>query len=249
MSLVFSNSETKAGIVELIDATLKTNSVTYPIAEKVRDVNLALDRALTLIFQAAGTWQFDDSNHADLPIITTTLVSGQRDYSFDTDGSGNVILDIFKVLFADPQGTFHELKLRDQQSQRAEGFTDGLNQGGTPRRYDMTGNTIFLDPIPNYDAAGGLKVYINRESSYFEVTDTDKKPGIAGPFHEYLALYAALKYATRNAMPVAGGTMRGGFKTGLLADVYEMEQQMITYYGSRERDGRKVLKAALINFR
>lgn len=33
---------------------------------------------------ADGTWAFDDSNHEDLPIITTDLKTGQRDYSFLT---------------------------------------------------------------------------------------------------------------------------------------------------------------------
>lgn len=237
MSLVFSSPSTNGGIVELIDETVKTNSSTYPIASKVRDVNLALDRAYALIFSAGGTWQFDDSNFSDYPIITTNLVSGQRDYSFLTDGSGNLILDIYKVLVADSSGLFNEITPYDAQSENTTTtFTDGRNTTGIPNRYDKTANGIFLDLIPNYNATNGLKVYINREGSYFTTADTTKKPGFAGLFHEYLAIHAAQRYAQRNQLEVAGGVLRNGSRTGLYGQVYDMEQAIMEYYGNRERD-------------
>jgi hypothetical protein len=271
MSLVFSDAANNAGIVELIDETLKTDAVSYPIAAKVRDINLALDRALQIIFQSAGTWNFDDSNHTTHPIISTDLIAGQRDYSFVTDQEGSLILDFYKVFAADQNGHFYELKLRDVQSESAndsysgnsipviaddiQGFTSGVNTPGSPSQYDMTGNSIFIDPVSSYnmrlvqEGVAGLKAYINRESTYFNVGDTSKKPGIAGIFHEYLALRPAWKYAQRNNNPVAGGTLRGGYKTGLYADVFQMEADMAAYYAQRERDGHAGLKMKPINFR
>lgn len=237
MSLVFSSPSTSGGIVELIDEMVKTNSSTYPIASKVRDVNLALDRVLSIIFNAGGTWQFDDSNLTDYPIITANLVSGQRDYSFVTDGAGNLILDVYKVLVADQNGSFAEIAPYNVQSQdTVTTFTDGKNTGGVPTRYDKTANGIFLDLVPNYSFAGGLKVYINREGSYFNASDTVKKPGFAGLFHEYLALNPAQKFAARNSLAVAGGVLRNGSITGLLRDVGDMERAIAQYYGNRERD-------------
>lgn len=228
MSLVFSNSTTKAGIVELIDDNCKTNSTTYPIANKTRDINLALDKVFSLIFDSAGTWQFDDSNQTDYPIISTNLVSGQRDYSFTSDANGNLILDIYKVFIASSSGVFTEIKPYDVQSESSiTGYTDGQNTGGTPSTYDKTANGIFLDPIPNYNYTNGLKVYINREASYFTTSDTTKKPGFAGIFHEYLALEPSLKYAKRNSLEVA---------KSLEIDVFKMEQAIQDYYSSRERD-------------
>lgn len=228
MSLAFSNSANSSGIVELVDDIVKSNSTTYPIASKTRDINLGMDKVLSLIFDAVGTWQFDDTNQTDYPIISTNLVSGQRDYSFTSDANGNLILDIYKVLISDSTGHFTEIKPYDVQSESSiTSYTDGQNTGGTPTSYDKTGNGIFLDPIPNYNYTNGLKIYINREPSYFTTSDTTKKPGFAGIFHKYLALYASREYAMRNQLDV--------LKT-LELDIFKMEQSIKDYYGSRERD-------------
>lgn len=237
MSLVFSNAAAKSGIVELIDETLGTNSTTYPLAAKVRDINLSLDKIYSIIFAAGGTWNFDDSNQTDYPIIRTNLVAGQRDYSFVTDASGNLILDIYKVLVADSAGVYRTIQPYNVQSQDTRAsFTNGANTGGIPTNYDKTANGIFLDFVPNYNYTNGLMVYINREGSYFTVADTTKKPGFAGLFHEYLALNTSYKYAARKGLQIAGGRIRGGVRTGLLGDVYDMEQAIGDYYGTRERD-------------
>ncbi len=239
MSLQFSDTSTKRGIIELIDDLCGTNSVSYPTANKTRDVNLAVDKVLSQIFEVGGTWQFDDSNHTDYPIITTSLVSGQRDYSFTTDGSSNLILDIYKVVVADSAGVFHEIFPDDQQTKFSNpAFYDGLNTGGQPTTYDKTANGIFLNPIPNYAQAGGLKVYINRESSYFVAADTTKKAGFAGLFHEYLALRPAYNFCFRKGLPQANN---------LKQEMLELEEGIKNYYKAREKDAPKVVTARANN--
>ena len=235
MSLTFTQ------ILDTIDDNCKSNSTSYTTADKTRDINLALDRALALIFQVGGTWQFDDSNHTDYPIITTNLVSGQRDYSFTTDQQSNLILDIYKVLISDSAGVYHEIRPTDVQSDPGnQAFYDGLNAQGQPYRYDKTANGIFLDSIPNYNSTNGLKIYINREGSYFATTDTTKKPGIAGLFHEYLALRPSYQYAYRNSLKNLNV---------LKSEMLEMEAEMQNYYKSREKDVQKKLRPAYRNSR
>lgn len=219
----------------MIDANVGSNSVSYTIEEKTRDINLALDKAFALIFQVGGTWQFDDSNQTDYPIITTNLVSGQRDYSFTSDGSSNLILEIYRVLVADQNGLFRDVYPVDvEQSAAPVSYTDGQNVGGLPNTYDKLANGIFLDPIPNYNRTGGLKVYVSREGSYFVKTDTTKKSGIAGLFHEYLALRPSWQYAARKGMANKGD---------LQAQVIQMEADMMDYYKSREKDTQKAFSA------
>lgn len=163
--------------------------------------NRAFDDFISIGFQSSGTWQFDDTNHTDYPIITANLVSGRRDYAFTTDGSGNLILDIYKVLVADSSGVFHEVTPVDAQTSKdTEGFWDGRDNTGVPQKYDKTANGFFLDPIPNYNATNGLKVYINREPSYFRYDDTTKKPGVPGHLHSYFFLKPALDYTRRNGL-------------------------------------------------
>lgn len=232
----------------MIDKGLNTNAVSYPLADKVVDINLGLDRIFALIFMAGGKWRFDDSNHAKYPVITTNLTSGQRDYSFTTDEQGNVILDIYKIAIAQPNGTFIDIYPdnaasipNNPNSDPVSSFYDGLNTVGTPQRYDKMANGILLDPIPNYTVANGLLIYINREASYFTVSDTTKSPGFSGLFHKYLVLFAKYEYASRKGLSIAGGVLKGGIRTGLNAEIFNMEQDILVHYGNRERDTKRKL--------
>lgn len=204
------------------------------LAEFTSDVNLALDKVIALILQANGTWQFDDSNQTDYPIITTNIVSGQRDYSFVIDGAGNLILDVYRVLVADQNGVYHDVDPQDVSSGQATvGFTDGMNITGIPNSYDKNATGIFLDPIPNYNRSAGLKVYINREGSYFTVSDTTKKPGFAGLFHEYLALRPSYQYAYRKGLSNLNS---------LEKEMLKMEDDLQNYYKAREKDVQKIIR-------
>ena len=85
-------------IFTLIDTEAGTNTTSYPLADKVLDINVALDDAIDIAIRSCGIGQYDDTNNTDYPIITTDLNSGQRDYSYTADGSGNLILDIYLSL-------------------------------------------------------------------------------------------------------------------------------------------------------
>lgn len=230
-----------------IHRTCKTTTTSYPTADLTADVNLGLDKAWAIIFGANGTWQWDDTNHtSDYPIITTDLVSGQRDYAFLTDNNGNLVLDIYKVMVKQPGGLYKEIRPVDAQSD-LEGtpFYDGVDVAGVPDIYDKTANGIFLDPIPNSsvyttaaDLEDGLKVYINREGSFFTTADTTKKPGFAALFHEYPVLFASYKYACRNQLKN---------KNDLYNDMINMEAAIRKYYARRERDVQVRITACPVN--
>lgn len=185
-------------IIAGIDIEAKSNSTSYPLADKVYDINLALDEAISEAIKAAGIGQMDDTNHTNFPFITTNLVSGQRDYSFLTDGSGNLILDLFSVLRMSPQGVYEKIPQVDLQSQDRPSFYDGQNQTGTPSTYDRTGNTIIFDVIPDYSQDDGVQMFIDREGSHFTISDTSKMPGLDGRVHEFLVVQPAWKHASRN---------------------------------------------------
>jgi len=250
MSIVFSNVTTKSGIIQKIerhcgfnDGDISGNATR--LAQFTGEVNSTHDYILAMIFEVGGEWQFDDTNHTDYPIITTNLVAGQRDYSFTTDGSGNLVLDIYKVMVADSNGLFREMLPVNQQNNSLTGsapanYSDGLNTQGIPNSYDKTGNGIFLDPIPNYARTGGLKVFINREGSYFTVADTSKKPGIAGLFHDYYALRPSYMYCLDNQIKIKGD---------LKNEMLEMEEAIKNYYKAREKDNPKRLTVLTNNSR
>jgi len=238
MSLVFSNTTTKNGIIQRIERTCGFNDGDISgnatlLAQFTGDVNTALDEVYSTIFSVGGTWQFDDSNHTDYPIITTDIFANQRDYSFTADENGNLILDIYKIMVADSSGNFSQMYPSDVSTGRsATNYWDGLNTTGLPNSYDKLANAIFLDPIPNYSYTDGLKVYINREGSYFSINDTSKKPGFTGLYHEYLVLHPSYSYALRNGMNIA---------QGLRVALLEIENAIKDNYKSRSKDERKML--------
>ena len=172
--------------------------------------------------------------------MTTNLVLGQRDYTFTTDEQGNLILDIYKIMVKTESGTYQEIYPIDQQTDVAtDSLWDGQNNNGVPYRYDKTANGIFLDAIPSYNSTNGLKIFINREGSYFTTSDTTKKPGFAGIFHEYIALYPSYLYAMRNALPN---------KNDLKRDIEEMETKIQQHYRDRSKDETLSISGEQVEF-
>ncbi len=247
MSLPFSNTTNNSGLIQLLEENLgyeygdiSGNAVL--LKKFTAALNRALDRAVSLIIQSCGEWDWDDSNQTDWPIITTGLVSGKRDYPFTTDEVGNLILEVKRVLVADRTGVFKEIYPVDQSVPTAgKGsaidtgtFLDGRNQAGIPQRYDKTGNGIFLDPVPDYAITPGLKMVVDREASYFTTSDTSKKPGFAGLYHEYLATWVTWVELKRRRDPSANEWKK---------DVLSAERDLKDYYATRDRDVQRRMTA------
>jgi len=250
MSLVFSaTSSPYNGIIQGIETTLygadgltRISGNATQLGLWTTRVNRSMDRAFAIIFASDGRWQFDDTNHTDYPIITTDLVANQRDYTFTSDENGNLILEIDKVLIADANnGPYREMTPKDaQKDSDTAGFWDGNDTTGGPTSYDKTANAVFLDPVPSGDVTNGLKVYISREGSYFTTSDTTKKPGFAGLFHDYLVLRPAFEFALENGHSNA---------SGLQVLVNEKEAHMREFYARRNQDEAKRLTVGYQNNR
>lgn len=248
MSLAFSNTSTKKGIIQEIESEcgLEDGFITgnTTLFQKVTtSINLALDDYLSVAIPTSGRWQFDDSNQTDYPIVTTNLVVGQRDYPFTIDTDSNLILDIYRafVLVSATSTVYEEIFPVDSQSDlNVIGFTDGQNLRGVPIRYDKTANAIFLDPVPSYSATNGLKIYINREGSYFTTSDTTKKPGVPGLHHRYFVLKGALDYARRNSL--ANLPRLEGEVLKYEGDpVRGLQGKIAKYFSKRAKDERSII--------
>ena len=166
------------------------------LADFTARLNNAKDRFHALAFQYDALWNFDDRTYADnldLPIATTNLVSGQADYLFDDE-----LLMLSQVFIKDSSGTYRELEPQDDKSDPAAYKTQ---TSGVPTHYELVGNSIILNPVPNYtptlDGNGknqGLKVVFRRNGTHFSVTDGAIPLGIPALFHDYLCNDACLPY-------------------------------------------------------
>lgn len=232
--MVFSDSSDKGGIVEEIDFLVDTNSTSYSIDQKVRNVNRALDKVVSLIQQSDGRWKWDDNNQTDYPIATTNLVSGQGTYQFTVDH-----LEIDRVEWKDANGNW-VLGTPIDQSQIGEALDEFRSTDGQPVFYDKEYDSLTLYPAPNYNSTNGLKIRYSRVGSYFADTDTTKEPGFAKPFHRYLSLSAAYDYALKRSLPN---------RNQLREEMVEMEEAITRFYSARENDVRKVIRGRKVNSR
>lgn len=193
--MVFSETNTREGLIQECERLcgLGVGGISGN-TERLKDftarLNNAKSRFFALAFQNDATWNFDSTRQTDLPIATTNLTSGTREYAltlFHTE-----VLQITGVYCKDSSGEFHELKPQeDKESPKIYTWTSAT---GTPSIYELVGNSLLLDPSPNYSSTNGLKLVFKRNDTAFVHTDGAVPVGIPSLFHEYLAREASLPY-------------------------------------------------------
>lgn len=195
----FSNTTDKNGIIQTIefwcgmsDGEISGDSTRLKVFTS--RINSGFDRILPLLLPRTDGIKWDDLNHTDLPVGTTNLVSGQADYTVDADDNSLDILRIVKVkiLTSSAATQYTDVDVIDgSDSDVFDAISPNSAETGVPTKVLIRGNTFHLFPKPNYAATAGIKLFFEREQSYFASTDTTKEPGIPKPFHELLALYPA----------------------------------------------------------
>lgn len=191
--MVFSNTTTEGGIAEVTRRLVNANTTNYPIKELTANTNNALDIAMGHYLLVDTRWEFDDTNHTDLPIGTTDLVANQEDYSFAQDENGYDILRITRVSVMDANGDFQLLKSIDQ-SEVGVAMSEYKKTAGQPAEVDILANSFFLKPKPSYSQTAGIKVHFIRQLDYFVSTDTTKEAGIPSPYHMYFVYHNAVEW-------------------------------------------------------
>lgn len=188
-------------------------------------INRALDKVSNLIMSCDGRWQYDDTNYTDLPIGTTDLVNNQQDYGLSITHQ-----KLLRVEILNKDGKYVKLEPLDINEVDELGMTEFMNTGGTPRYYDVQGNSILLYPKPQTNFVtftSGLKVFFQREPSYFVTTDTTKSPGFATAFHRLVSRWACYDYALNRQLPIA---------KALRDEITILEQELQDHYNSRQPD-------------
>ncbi len=246
----FYDTTNKQGILQEIDALCDSNDTSYPRVDKTRRVNNFFEELVSEIINADGTWQYDDTNHTDLPVGTGLLVEGQESYSFASE-----YLQIEAIEVLNKEGTrYRRLKAIDLNDLHGEGPDDyfGVDGSGNPTKgypewYDISGDTIRLYPAPaaaNVTLAAGLKIWFKRTGSLFTVaSDTSadtQEPGLPSTHHVLLAYMAAIPYCM-------------SYKKDRVVmyqnKVNEMKGTLIKHYAHREKDRKKVIRPRKISFR
>ena len=200
-----------------------SDTTTYAAADMARNANRGLDSVVSLIFKSDNGWDWDDTNYADLPMGTTTLVDGQSDYSIPVTH-----LRILKLRVKDSTGTYKTIEPATMKTLPDDILTA---TAGMPRYYVKVANSIFLYPKPSTSfvtATAGLEVQFQRGGSYFVVGDTTKTPGFASQFHRLISLHMALDYCDINDLDKRAAKIRNA--------ITKMENELVEFYSDRARD-------------
>jgi len=232
----FSDVTNKQGLVQDIDFWVKTNSTSYPLADKARAINEYLKSVNTLIWEASAKWEYDDSNHSDLPVATANLVAGQQDYTLP-----EAMQKLIRVSVKDNDGNAILLTPLDQ-SDISGAMSEYRETDGLPRSYDLIGRSLMLYPAPaaaDVTLVEGLSVYVSREVEQFVATDTTDEPGFNEDFHRILSIGAAFDYAVANNMTERINDLRNALE--------EYKTRLQTFYGGRQHGKAMRMKVKQLN--
>ena len=194
----------------------------YPLADQVRQYNIANSQIFARILRANG-WQFDDKNQADLPIAKTTLKAGQKRYSYV--GSASIGLTMRSLRAKDSSGAWHALKpITEQEIKKRYGLDINTfkQTPGIPEFYRMFGNWIELFPASDTEIAGGLEASFDRGMLQIAADATTTVPGFAAEFHAALSVFAALRFCQ-------------AYPRGLSSRIPGLTQDWIKYIGDDDK--------------
>jgi hypothetical protein len=225
--LLYNDSTTSTGICQEIDSICGSNSTSYPLVDKNRRLNSALDDYVLLALKE--NWSVEDNGETDLPIASTNLVASQADYTFPTE---SLVIELLEIILPDGV-TYKTLNPIEQLP---------INAGtGTPTSYKKIGNSFILTPTPNYAVSAGIKIHYRRAFTYSTVsgtTFTPTTPGIPSVFHTWLARKAALPYLIEKGIAL---------KNDIAVIISEDNSKILSYFGARHRDIKKRMIAGREN--
>ncbi len=221
----FSNPVNKLGLVEDIDFLCGTNATTYPLNDKVRNINYAYFDVNRLIWESSDTWQYDDNAKGDMPKILTTLSDGTSQYAIPSTAQ-----KMRRVEIKDANGLWVKLKPIDYRDLEGVALPEFMKTAGLPIYYDLNGNYINLYPAPaatHVTVASGMATYVDRDVDLFTSASTTAVPGFAPQFHRLISLKASLDFEKD-----------AGQRNLFLAEHQNLTDGLRKFYGSRAVERR-----------
>jgi len=237
--MVFSDTVTNLGILQQTRAMGRVDATQWPTYNVVNSTNNWLDKVTGYAIGADRRFQWDDTNHTELPEGKRDLTINVTDYSFLNDEQGNTILTLTKVELLDA-GYYRPLIPVDKDDEHYD--QDSFGQvSGKPQYYDkIADNIIRLDAIPTATVSNGLRFTFQRTPSYFVATDTTKAPGVAPILHRGFVIASAYDMALTLGLD----------NVQLLAvELQKEEAFMLQYFAIRGMDSEMMVQPRSISYR
>jgi hypothetical protein len=250
--MVFSDTSTNLGLIQSITFLSGADLNSYLVADRTRNINDWYGKVVSWIFEADGRWQWDDSNQTNSPTATADLVSGQKDYLLLT-ASPTASQDWLRPLRVeildenDNKIALTSLDLHDIPF----AYDDYYSTNGTPEKFDVRDNSLYLFPAPDYNKTNGLIVYFQRAPLLFAASDTTKKPGFASIFHKVLSLGASYDWLFSKGDSVKANQIKNEIEI-LNADgkvIGGIRKDIINFYSKRNKYEKPVIRRAYSNYK
>jgi len=205
-----------------VDFLCGSTSGTYPVADKIRNLNVAYQNVATEIWRCADGWGYDDSNATTTPVGYTTLVHSQQDYTIPSTAQF-----IHRIEIKDDSGNWSKLKPIDI-SDVSLSMQEFQETSGLPLYYDLVGRSIMLYPAPasgSVTPASGMAVYVDRDVTEFTTSATTASPGFATAFHRILSVAVAIDFVQNETE-----------KNKLIQQKARLEENMKNLYSRRNAE-------------
>lgn len=222
----------KPSIIEDIDFQCNTDSTSFPVADKLRAINKALHYVTNLILRYQNEEDWDDSNYADFPIATTSLVATQQDYTLPT---GWLKIQRVEVKY---DSDWYKAEPFDigESSDPMDTTTIGDDFDEEHPYYDLRSGSLFLFPIPDTNVSAGLKLWYLREPDEFTRDDTTQEPGFHEAFHPLISYIPSLEYLTAKGL-------NKDKQDWLREQRAILESRLASHYGTKQEDRHIVIKS------
>lgn len=226
-------------------ALTHSDTSSYTAANLLIDINIWYQKAVTMIFESQDDTDFDDMRNTTYPIVTTSLVAGQRDYSIP------VSEQMLKIKRVDVtyDGTNYFRATPFDSGVPQFGFGNATNEDANfikqAPQYDVQYNSIFLYPLAiASDVSAGAKMQVEweRNITVFTSADYTTDPsdstvvlGFDAPFHPLVAYGAAYEFANANNLPQL---------QNIKNDLQDWEARMRQAYSKKDLDTLLALRPA-----
>jgi len=198
--MVYNSTENKNGIIqrierhtELGDGVISGDETS--LRQVTADVNETVYDLTTEIMLLQDSFDWDDPYKTDYPIATTPLVAEQRDYQFDSIS----FLKLKRVDITYDGNIWYRAEAFDSASMNEpmgnETTVDTLFDTSEPK-YDPKSFGFWLYPRATADqvtAGAKARIEYSRGHTEYVYDDTTKEAPIDRPFHDLIAIGAALK--------------------------------------------------------
>ena len=224
----FSDTTNQQGILQDVDFLSRSTSASYPVNDKTRNINQAYQKVVSLIWESADNWQYDDSNATDLPKVLTTLTHNTASYAVPSTSQ-----KIHRIEIQDSQGEWYKLTPIDYNDINVS-LEEYYSEANRPIHYDLVGNYITLYPAPSSaytTLASGMGLRVSRNVTEFATSATSTTPGFAINFHRYLSVCASLDFVPDNQD-----------RQLLIQMKLQLEADIKRFYSSRETETRPQIR-------